>query len=196
MHHRVVMISPASSVSPTRAKAVWGPGRVLRIAGFAAIAICAASTSFAAGRHTRAAKTHRPGTPNAFETHDKMDGQVAARSRSTNRLETADVIVMLEPGVDLPLRNSSVYSHNGKLNVIHGYVLDRCRSRCSPSWPTIASTHRVHINGKRTSTTRCRRSRSTPNAVDLGQRHQQSEPVFVYRRRASRSRSSIPGSRL
>src|SRR5437899_3197283 len=117
------MKSPTSPIC-SRAKAVWGPKRLLRAVSLALVATCVASNAFAAGRHAKRAKTHRPGTPNAFVADGKMDAGVAQRSRSRNGFETADVIAMLEPGVDLPLQ-FKIYSHQGKLHVIHGYVLDR-----------------------------------------------------------------------
>jgi serine protease AprX len=74
-----------------------------------------------------------------------MDSFVANRANGLNRLATADVIVTLEDGADLPL-SFHRYSHNGKLSVIHGYVLDQVPVSQLTTLATQASTHRVHIN--------------------------------------------------
>ena len=96
-----------------------------------------------------------------------MDHEVAARSRSVNRLATADVIAMLEPGVDLPAQ-FKVYSHKGKLHVIHGYVLDRVPVTLLAALADDSSTHRVHINGKAQKHDALSSAAINANAVDLG----------------------------
>src|SRR5262249_46171641 len=105
-----------------RAKAVWGPKRVLASIAVIAVSFALGSDGSAKSRHRTQAPTDRPGVANTFVRHDKMDDDVARRAGSLNWLATADVIVTLEDGADLPLFFQR-YSHNGKLTVIHGYVL-------------------------------------------------------------------------
>ena len=128
-----------------RAQAVWRPKR--RIAGITLLAVFLglASDAAAEGDHRQSARSVRPGAPNAFVTDDKMDDDVAKRAGSLLRLGTADVIVTLEPGVDLP-EAFKRYSHNGQLDVIHGYVLDGVPSFLLSALAKHANTHRVHIN--------------------------------------------------
>jgi len=74
-----------------------------------------------------------------------MDSDVARRAGGINRYATADVIVTLEDGADLPYAFQR-YSHNGKLSVIHGYVLDQVPVWMLSTLASSATTHRVHIN--------------------------------------------------
>jgi len=133
----------ADSPTSTRSKAVWGPKRVITATASLAIAFSVAATGAASAGP--APKTVRPGHPDAFVSQSKMDREVAKRARSLNRLETADVIVMLEPGADLP-PNFKVYSHNGELSVIHAYVLDHVPVTALTSLATHVNTHRVNID--------------------------------------------------
>ena len=74
-----------------------------------------------------------------------MDDDVARRAGSANWAATADVIVTLEDGADLPLFFQR-YSHNGKLSVIHGYVLDQVPVWQLATLASLSTTHRVHFN--------------------------------------------------
>ena len=76
-----------------------------------------------------------------------MDKDVARRASSFNPLATADVIVTLEDGADLPA-SFRRYSHNGQLTVIHGYVLDQVPVSQLATLAKHAGTHRVHFNRK------------------------------------------------
>src|SRR5258705_13256520 len=106
-----------------RAKAVWGPRRVAGLVALLAVSFGLAPNASAQSRHRQTLRRVRPGAANAFVRRDKMDTDVARRASGLLRLGTADVIVTLEDGVDLPLTFQR-YSHNGKLSVINGYVLD------------------------------------------------------------------------
>jgi len=108
-------------VSPptVRAKAVWGPRRILAAVVLVAVSFGVAPSASAEGWHRRQAPRLRAGVPNRFVKYDKMDSDVARRAGGINRYATADVIVTLEDGADLPYAFQR-YSHNGKLSVIHG----------------------------------------------------------------------------
>ena len=133
----------------TRAKAVWGPKRIVTAVAFVALALGLTADAGAAGRHQRQARRARPGVPNSFVSRDKMDSDVAKRASSFNLLglATANVIVTLEPGADLPA-GFQRYSHNGQLSVIHGYVLDQVPVSKLSALAKSASVHRVHTNRK------------------------------------------------
>src|SRR4029077_153916 len=97
-----------------RAKAVWGPRRILAAVALVAIAVGVAPSASASGWHRRQTTKVRPGVPNGFVKRDKMDSDVARRAGGLNRyFATADVIVTLEDGADLPYIFQR-YSHNGK----------------------------------------------------------------------------------
>src|SRR5215471_8651731 len=135
----------SASLPDARAKAVWGPKRTLASVAAIAVSFSFGSDASAQSRHRTQAPKDRPGVANTFVRHDKMDGDVARRASSSNWFSTADVIVTLEDGADLPFFFQR-YSHNGKLSVIHGYVLDQV-----PVWQlavlaSLSTTHRVHIN--------------------------------------------------
>jgi len=104
-----------------------------------------APSASAEGWHRRQAPRLRAGVPNRFVKYDKMDSDVARRAGGINRYATADVIVTLEDGADLPYAFQR-YSHNGKLSVIHGYVLDQVPVWMLSTLASSATTHRVHIN--------------------------------------------------
>src|SRR5690349_7589574 len=93
------------SVCPpfSRAKAVWGPKRWVASAALLAVSLGFVADASAQGRHSRQAPRLRPGSPDTFVKRDKMDTEVSKRAYGLNRLATADVIVTLENGVDLPL---------------------------------------------------------------------------------------------
>jgi serine protease AprX len=129
----------------SRAKAVWGPKRILAFFAVLAISFCLAPDASAQGRHRNQAPKDRPGVANTFVKHDKMDSDVARRAGSLNWFATADVIVTLEDGADLPLYFQR-YSHNGKLSVIHGYVLDQVPAWQLATLAGLTGTHRVHYN--------------------------------------------------
>ncbi|MGH9141756.1 MAG: S8 family peptidase [Vicinamibacterales bacterium] len=96
-----------------------------------------------------------------------MDADVARRANGLLRLGTADVIVTLEDGVDLPT-SFQRYSHNGKLSVIHGYVLDQVPVSQLATLANLASTHRVHINRPAHKHDALSSVAVNANAVDLG----------------------------
>jgi serine protease AprX len=149
-----------------RAKAVWGPKRLAALLTLVAMSFVA-SNAAAAGSHQRTPGRVRPGTANAFVKHDKMDTEVARRATGVNRLDTADVIVTLEPGADLPA-SFKIYSHGGKLSVIHGYVLDRVPVTQLTALANDAKTHRVHINRKATKRDALSSYAMNANALDAG----------------------------
>src|SRR3954471_19960798 len=128
-----------------RAKAVWGPKRIGALAVLLASSICFVPSASAQGRHRGQAPKLRPGTPDTFVRRDKMDNEVSRRAYGLNRLATADVIVTLEDGVDLPFWFQR-YSHNGKLSVLHGYVLDQVPVSLLSTLANDTSIHRVHMN--------------------------------------------------
>ena len=152
---------------PKRAKAVWGPKRFLCALVLVAASLGLASETSAEGRHVRTAPRVRPGHANAFVAHDKMDREVSARVSGITRGATADVIVTLEQGADLPAAFLK-YSHNGKLTVINGYVLDQVPVSALPALASHANTHRVHFNRKARKHDALSSVAVNANAVDLG----------------------------
>src|SRR5882757_2992887 len=138
-------VCPKPSI--TRAKAVWGPKRIATALAFFALTLGLTADAGAAGRHQRQARRARPGVPNSFVSRDKMDGEVAKRASGFNLLglATADVIVTLEDGAELPAAFLK-YSNNGKLSVINGYVLDRVPVSLLSTLAKSVNVHRVHTN--------------------------------------------------
>jgi serine protease AprX len=161
------MNSPVITSSTARAKAVWGPKRVSTAIALAAITLMLAPAADAAGRHQRVAAKVRPGVANAFVSNDKMDREVATRANGVNRLLPADVIVTLEPGADLPA-GFKRYSHNGKLHIIHGYVLDQVPGALLAQLASQSSVQRLHINRPARKHDALSSFASNANAVDLG----------------------------
>ena len=160
-----------SRVKPSaiRAKAVWGPNRLLTCVAVVALALGLTADAGAAGRHQRQARRARPGVPNSFVSRDKMDSEVARRVSSRNLLGlgTANVIVTLEPGAKLPTAFLR-YSRNGELSVIHGYVLDQVPVSLLPALAKSASVHRVHANRKARKHDALSSVAINANAVDKG----------------------------
>jgi serine protease AprX len=153
----------------TRAKAVWGPRRVLTVLAVAVVAFGLTLDASAQSRHRESLRRVRPGTASARVNRDKMDNEVAKRASGFGLLgfATADVIVTLEGDADLPstfLR----YSHNGKLSVIHGYVLDQVPVWQLAALASSASTHRVHLNRPAGKHDALSSVAVNANAVDLG----------------------------
>jgi serine protease AprX len=143
--HKVMSMKVSASLPVARAKAVWGPKRVLASIAVLAVSFGLGSDATAQSRHRIQAPKDRPGVANTFVRHDKMDADVARRANNWNWFSTADVIVTLEDGADLPLTFQR-YSHNGKLSVIHGYVLDQVPVSLLSALASLSTTHRVHIN--------------------------------------------------
>ena len=77
------------------------------------------------------------------------------------------MIVTLEDGADLPYAFQR-YSHNGKLTVIHGYVLDQVPVSLLATLANSGSTHRVHINRPAHKHDALSSVAVNANAVDLG----------------------------
>src|SRR5262249_22029232 len=127
-----------------RMKAVWGPKRTLMIAALAVFSPGLVPSAQAQNRHRRVSPTVRPGQPDRFVSNGKMDSDVAKRASGLSWL-TADVIVTLEPGADLP-QAFQRYSHNGKLTVVHGYVLDGVPVGLLSTLANNSSTHRINLN--------------------------------------------------
>jgi serine protease AprX len=172
--HKAVW-GPKQTASPsdrgTRNKVVWGPKRLVTAVAFVALALGLTADAGAAGRHSRQARRVRPGAPNSFVSHDKMDREVAKRAAGFSGLglglATADVIVTLEKGATLPpafLR----YSNNGKLSVINGYVLDRVPVSLLATLAKSTSVHRVHTNRKARKHDALSSVAVNANAVDTG----------------------------
>jgi hypothetical protein len=155
--HNVASMKVSVCLPVSRAKAVWGPTRILASFAVLAISFCLGSDASAQAA-TRQAPKDRPGVANAFVKHDKMDADVARRAGSLNWFATADVIVTLEDGADLPLYFQR-YSHNGKLSVIHGYVLDQVPAWQLATLAGLTGTHRCTTTVRRASTMRSRRWR-------------------------------------
>src|SRR5882672_3800966 len=157
------------SVSPptVRAKAVWGPRRVLVAFALVAVSFGLVPSASAQGRHRRQTPKVRAGLANAFVKRDKMDNDVARRANGIFRLGSADVIVTLEDGADLPYAFQR-YSHNGKLSVIHGYVLDQVPVSLLATLANSGSIHRVHINRPAHKHDALSSVAVNANAVDLG----------------------------
>ena len=160
---------PLRLPTTTRAKAVWGPKRIVTAVAFVALALGLTADAGAAGRHRRQGHSGRPGVPNAFVSRDKMDSEVARRASSFNLLglATADVIVTLEDGAKLPAAFLR-YSHNGELSVIHGYVLDQVPVSLLPTLAKSTSVHRVHSNRKARKHDALSSVAVNANAVDTG----------------------------
>jgi serine protease AprX len=172
----VELAKPLHNVTPmklfvrppfSRAKAVWGPKRIVVSAALLAVSLCLASDASAQGRHSRQAPKLRPGTPDTFVRRDKMDAEVSKRAYGLNRFANADVIVTLEDGVDLPLAFQR-FSHNGKLSVVHGYVLDQVPVSLLDTLASDTSIHRVHINRPAHKHDALSSVAVNANAVDLG----------------------------
>ena len=171
MHHCTVSRDEISvSSSDARAKAVWGPKRILaccrhrgRPFGLALERRCAA-----AAIGVKARKSGRA-SPNAFVKGDKMDAEVARRSgslhwsrdrgRDRRRSKTA------------PTCRSTFqrYSHNGKLE---RHPRLRARSGAGLAARSAGRTRqhapRALSTARRASTTRSRRVAVNANAVDTG----------------------------
>jgi serine protease AprX len=101
-----------------------------------------------------------------------MDDDVARRASAPKllglvALGTADVIVTLEPGAELPAAFQR-YSHNGALSIIHGYVLDQVPVSQLTALAKSANVHRVHINRKARKHDALSSVAVNANAVDLG----------------------------
>ena len=155
------------SKSATRAKAIWGPKRILVALVLVVVSFGLTSTASAEGRHVRQAPKVRPGTANAFVKRDKMDDEVAKRAAGSNRIATTDVIVTLESGRELPAAFKR-YTTYGKLGVINGYVLDRVPVSLLAKLAGDARIHRVHTNRKARKHDALSSSAVNANAVDLG----------------------------
>jgi hypothetical protein len=147
------------SVSPptVRAKAVWGPRRILVAVALVAASLALAPSASAQGRHLRQAPKVRPGVLNGFVKRDKMDNDAPAR-QLIFRSRNADVIVTSRTAPTCCLRLPALLAQR------QAERHPRLRARSGPV--SLAgharrqrSIHRVHINRPRTSTTRCRRSR-------------------------------------
>ncbi|HEX3645765.1 MAG TPA: hypothetical protein VHT95_09160, partial [Vicinamibacterales bacterium] len=123
----------------------------------------------AQGRHRQTLPRVRPGTENAFVNRGKMDDDVAKRASSFNPLglATANVIVTLEPGVDLPY-GFQRYSHGGQLSLIHGYVLDQVPVSQLAMLAASANVHGVHYNRPAYKHDALSSVAVNANAVDLG----------------------------
>jgi serine protease AprX len=139
------------------------------------VAIAAVAFGFtldasAQSRHRESLRPVRPGAANAWVNRDKMDAEVAKRASGFGLLGlggTADVIVTLEGNADLPAAFLR-YSHNGKLSVIHGYVLDQVPVSQLAELASSASTHRVHFNRPAGKHDALSSVAVNANAVDLG----------------------------
>ena len=98
-----------------------------------------------------------------------MDTDVAKRASGFRLLglATADVIVTLEGNADLPA-SFLRYSHNGRLSVIHGYVLDQVPVSQLAALANSSNTHRVHLNRPAGKHDALSSVAVNANAVDLG----------------------------
>ncbi len=161
------MKRPASSQPVTRAKAVWGPKRSLAAIALVAVSLGFASDAAAVGRHRRTARKVRPGAPNAFVSNSKMDREVSRRASGLNLLDTANVIVTLEPGADIPTYFKR-FSNTGRLGVFNGYVLDNVPAGLLNALAKHAGTHRVHINRNARKSDALSSYAVNANAVDAG----------------------------
>ena len=152
-----------------RAKAVWGPRRVAGLVALVAIWCGVAPNVNAQGRHRQTLPRVRPGTENAFVNRGKMDADVAKRASSFNLLglATANVIVTLEPGADLPYAFKR-YSHGGQLALIHAYVLDQVPVSQLATLAQSASVHGLHYNRPAHKHDALSSVAVNANAVDVG----------------------------
>src|SRR4051812_3401708 len=92
-----------STATPSaRPKAVWGPRRILTAVALTVCFSGTAATGPAEGKPRRKAQRVRPGAANGFVNSAKMDADVSRRATGLTRFATADVIVPLENGADLP----------------------------------------------------------------------------------------------
>jgi serine protease AprX len=107
-------------VNHTRRKAVWGPRRTFAMA--LAILFSIASPAFA-DKHPHYGKKAKPGLPNHFARHYRMDDEVERRSRELHGLGKTQVIVTLEPGADVP-HGFQQFSKHRRLDLIDGEVLE------------------------------------------------------------------------
>jgi serine protease AprX len=136
-------------------------------AAFIALALSLSSNAAAQSRHRRAAGHVGPGAESSFVSHDKMDREVARRATSASPLDTADIIVTLEPGADLPLYFKR-FSTTDRLGVINGYVLDKVPAGMLNALAKQAGTRRVHINRNARKSDALSSFAVNANAVDLG----------------------------
>jgi len=151
-----------------RQKAVWGPNRILATIALVAVSFSLASNASAEGRHQRTAPKVRPGTGNAFVTHDKMDADVARRAAGPNRAETADVVVTVAEGDVLAKEFRRYISRDGELTVIPAYVLDKVPHWLLSRLANDSNTHGVHINRKARKHDALSSYAVNANAVDPG----------------------------
>ena len=170
--HKAVW-GPKRTASPydrgTRTKVVWGPKRIVTAVALVVLSCGLTADAQAAGAHQQQGRRGRPGSPNAFVSRTKMDAEVARRAAGGNLLglATANVIVTLEAGADLPpafLR----YSHGGQLSLIHGFVLDAVPVSQLATLATSGNVHGVHYNRPAHKHDALSSVAVNANAVDLG----------------------------
>ena len=181
------------SSSTARAKAVWGPKRILAAVVLVAVSLCLRQTPALKGRTGAGVRESGPASPTRSSNTTRWTPTSPGAPTVSFALCTADVIVTLEDGVDLPSAFQR-YSHNGKLCVIHGYVLDQVPACLLATLANGAASTACTSTGRRTSTTRSRRSRSTPTPSTwaTGSTARTFIPIPAP---ASRSPSSTPASR-
>jgi subtilisin family serine protease len=124
---------------------VWGSRRttvslaLLLLLGLAPTAI-AQSGSWGTRARTR------PGTPSARVGHYKYDQELTRRMARQRPGERASVIVMLQPGVDLPVTFRRYVEPNGRLDLINGYALSNVPVSVLPALSGQFGVHRLHYN--------------------------------------------------
>ena len=110
-----------SLIEAQRAKAVWGPKRVLAAVVLSLIAL--APNVAAAKTHSHEGARKKAGTPGVNVKNYKLDDKVTERAAHGNPLHTTRVIVTLLPGAKLPAEFKR-FAQGGKLDLINGQVLD------------------------------------------------------------------------
>jgi serine protease AprX len=111
-------------VNRIRRKAVWGPKRTLAAALM--VFLGTNPTAWATPRFGDG-KASKPGRPNHFAHHYKLDDELERRARDAEKrrgLETTPVIIELEPGKELP-KNLPGFGRLGhRLDLINGQVIE------------------------------------------------------------------------
>ena len=182
LHSRVMNEVPLKLSTTTRAKAVWGPKRIVTAAAFVALALGLTADAGAAGRHQRQARRGRPGVPNGFVSRDKMDSEVAKRASGFNLLglATADVIVTLEDGAKLPGRVPALLAQRRAL----GHPRLRARSGAGLAAPDPGQKHQRAPRPQQPESAQARRAVVLCRQRQCRrhwQRHQPTEPVQLHR---------------
>ena len=147
---RVMMLSipRISTTGSPRRKAVWGPKRSLAVSSLVISLFCLglSANALAAGRQGRRGPQAKPGQASAQVRNYKFDDEVTRRINRRRPFETANLIVTLQPGAELPVRFRRYVEWDGKLDIINGYALANVPVSALPALGAETSIHRVHYS--------------------------------------------------